>query len=247
MGGRRLALASGGVRTPERLAALQAEMRALFAGCRSLLFVPWALADHDGYLALLRERGFDAGFDLEGIHRAADPVRAVEEAEGLYVGGGNTFRLLAALQRPGLMEAIRARVAAGMPYLGISAGTNVAGPTIRTTNDMPIAEPPRGLQALGLVPFQLNPHYFSGPSWTRGEDGEFHQHFGETRDERLAEFHECNSAPVLALREGAILRVRGAQLDLAAGGARLFQPGRAAEDLVSPCTVRLPALNLHEA
>lgn len=244
MGGRRLALASGGVRTPERLAALQAEMRELFAGCRRLLFVPWALADHEAYLTLLRQRGFDAGFELQGIHRASDPVRAVEEAEGLYVGGGNSFRLLAALQQPGLMEAIRARVAAGMPYLGISAGTNVAGPTIRTTNDMPIVEPPRGLQALGLVAFQMNPHYFSGPVWTQDAAGNFQQHFGETRDERLAEFHECNGTPVLGLREGAILRVRGASLELRAGGARLFLPGRPAEDLFSPCTIPSSALNL---
>lgn len=238
-------LASGGVRTPERLAALQSEMRELFDGCRSLLFVPWALADHDAYLTALRQRGFDAGFELQGIHRAADPVRAVEEAEGLYVGGGNSFRLLAALQQPGLMEAIRARVAAGMPYLGISAGTNVAGPTIRTTNDMPIVEPPRGLAALGLVPVQMNPHYFSGAVWTRDEAGNFHQHFGETRDERLAEFHECNGAPVLGLREGAILRVRGDAYELTVGAARLFRLGQAAEDLLAPCALPRSAL-VHE-
>lgn len=240
MNGRRLLLASGGVRTPERLAQLQAHMREHFAGCRSLLFVPWALADHDGTLAALTQRGFHAGFELQGIHQAPDPVRAVEEAEGLFIGGGNSFRLLAALQHPGLMEAIRARVAAGMPYLGISAGTNVACPTIRTTNDMPIVEPPRGLGALGLIHFQINPHYFSGAVWNKDEAGNFQPHFGETRDERLAEFHECNDVPVLGLREGAILRVRGADLKLVTGEARLFQAGRPAEYLISPCEVPIP-------
>jgi dipeptidase E len=240
MSRRRLLLASGGVRTPERLARLQAEMRTHFAGCRELLFVPWAQADHDGVLQSLQQRGFDAGFDLRGIHRAGDPVRAVQEAEALFIGGGNSFRLLSALQHPGLMEAIRSRVAAGMPYLGISAGTNVACPTIRTTNDMPIVEPPRGLRALGLIDFQINPHYFSGSVWNKNEAGELEPHCGETRDERLAEFHECNATPVLGLREGAILRVSGAALSLCAGEARLFQAGLPARDLNSPCEVLIP-------
>ena len=120
-----------------------------------VLFVPYALADHDGYVRLMTERGLNAGYELDGIHRHADPVAAVHEAEAIFVGGGNTFRLLAALYRLGLLDPIRERVRGGLPYLGVSAGTNVACPTIRTTNDMPIVQPP-SLDALGLVPFQVN-------------------------------------------------------------------------------------------
>src|SRR4029453_11001713 len=100
------------------------------------LFVPYALADHDGYVHRMVERGIHAGYELAGIHRAGDPVKAVRGAEAIFVGGGNTFRLLSALYRFGLLDPIRDRVRAGVPYLGISAGTNVACPTIKTTNDM---------------------------------------------------------------------------------------------------------------
>jgi len=118
----------------------------------------------------------------------------VREAEAIFVGGGNTFRLLATLYRLGLLEPIRQRVRAGMPYLGVSAGTNVACPTMQTTNDMPIVQPP-SFAALGLVPFQVNAHYFFGKTFVQyGE--EYVEHFGETRDERLRAFHEENDTPV---------------------------------------------------
>src|SRR5262245_49958666 len=133
----RVLLGSGGFRTPERVALLTEQMRSFFGPVRQLLFVPYALADHDGYVRGLTERGIDACYELPGLHRAADPVPAVGEAEAIFVGGGNTFRLLATLYRLGLLEPIRARVRAGLPYLGVSAGTNVACPTIKTTNDMP--------------------------------------------------------------------------------------------------------------
>src|SRR5205823_11390664 len=122
--------------------------------------------------------------------RHTDPVAAVMEAGGIFVGGGNTFRLLTALFRLNLVNAIRERVRGRMPYLGISAGCNVACPTIKTTNDMPIVQPP-SLDALGLVPFQVNPHYYTGQDFVRHGD-EFVEHFGETRDDRLREFHEEN-------------------------------------------------------
>ncbi|HMP03941.1 MAG TPA: dipeptidase PepE, partial [Gemmatales bacterium] len=141
---------------------------------------------------------------------------------------GNTFRLLDTLQRLGLIEAIRARVAAGMPYLGVSAGTNVACPTIMTTNDMPIVWP-TSPRALHLVPFQINPHYFEGQTHVKvGET--FHEHFGETRDERLKEFHERNDVPVLGLWEAGMVRVEGAMARLLGTPARLFRRGQPAED-----------------
>jgi dipeptidase E len=150
-------LGSGGYRTPERIQLLQEQMRAFFGPIRRLIFVPFALADHDGYVKTAYERGYDAGYDLVGLHTFDDPVRAIEEAEGIFVGGGNTFRLLDSLYRRNLMQPIRDRVMNRMPYLGVSAGCNVACPTIRTTNDMPICEPP-SLDALDIVPFQVNPH-----------------------------------------------------------------------------------------
>ena len=141
----------------------------------------------------------------------------VEAAEAVFVGGGNSFRLLAEIYRLGLLEPLRARVLAGTPYIGSSAGTNLAGKTIGTTNDMPIVHPP-SFVGLGLVPFNFNPHYLDpDPNST---------HKGETRDARILEFHELNPQPVLALREPAMLRREGDRLTLrGAAGARLFRRG----------------------
>ncbi|HKB04611.1 MAG TPA: dipeptidase PepE [Gemmataceae bacterium] len=222
-------LGSGGFRTPERVAAWGEQMRSAIPGVRSVLFIPYALADHEGYLRGMIDRGLNAGYPLNGLHRSTDPVAAVREAEAIFVGGGNTFRLLAALHRLGLIEPIRERVRAGMPYLGISAGTNVACPTIRTTNDMPIVQPP-SLDALGLVPFQVNAHYYTGANYVKQGD-QFIEHFGETRDDRLREFHEENTTPVIGLWEGGMLRVAGDRVELIAAPARVFRRDRPPEDV----------------
>src|SRR5699024_9287166 len=126
--------------------------------CDELLFVPYALADHDGYTRRVSDALTPLGITVRGLHTCADPVTAVSGASAVFTGGGNTFRLLQQLYRQDLLRPLHNRVTAGMPYLGASAGTNIAGPTVRTTNDMPIVEPP-SLAALGLVPFQINPHY----------------------------------------------------------------------------------------
>jgi dipeptidase E len=182
---------------------------------RRLCFVPFALRDHEGYTAKARERFAVAGIDVRAVPADAAGAAALETAEAVFVGGGNTFRLLDRLQRSGLLEVLRRRVAAGMPYLGASAGTNLAAPTIRTTNDMPIVEP-AGFAALGLVPFQINPHYVDADPASR--------HMGETREERLREFLEENETPVLALREGAWLRVEGDQARVeGTNGARVVR------------------------
>jgi dipeptidase E len=219
----RVLLGSGGYRTPERVSLLAAAMHAFFGDVGRLLFVPYALRDHDGYVKAMTERGLHAGYELDGIHRRGDPVRAVKEARGIFIGGGNTFLLLNDLNRFGLLDVIRDRVRHGLPYLGVSAGTNVACPTIKTTNDMPIVQPPR-FDALGLVPFQVNPHYSFGPTFLRqGED--YVQHFGETRDERIREFHEENDTPVLGLWEGGIVRIEQGRATLLGAPARLFRRG----------------------
>jgi dipeptidase E len=225
----RVLLGSGGFRTPERVALLAEQMRAFFGPVRRLLFVPYALADHDGYVRSITERGLNAGYELDGVHRYGDPGAAVRDAEGVFVGGGNTFRLLDRLYRFGLLDALRERVREGMPYLGVSAGCNVACPTIKTTNDMPIVQPP-SLDALGLVPFQVNPHYVFGPMYVKVGD-EYQPHFGETRDDRLREFHEENDTPVVGLWEAGLLRVEAGRVELIGTPARVFRRGRETVDV----------------
>lgn len=187
-------------------------------GIDSILFVPWALQDLDGYAAKARSAFGAMGVQLASIHEADDPVAAVQEAQAMFVGGGNTFRLLTRLYDHGVVDAIRARAEDGMPYIGSSAGTNVATASIKTTNDMPIVQPPT-FEALGLVPFNINPHYLDADPASK--------HMGETREQRLREFLEENDNPVLALREGCMLRVEGqAATLLGVTDARLFRRGQ---------------------
>ena len=179
-----------------------------------LLFFPFAAVSmsFDAYAAMARKRFAKMGYRLVGAHRA-DPG-AARTAAGFVAGGGNTFRLLDEMQRRGWLQAAGRRVRGGVPYIGWSAGSNLACPTIRTTNDMPVVEP-RSLAAMGLLPFQLNPHYTE-----RSLSG----HGGETRDMRIAEFLALNpGVRVLGLREGSLLRLEGGRLELRLGpGARLF-------------------------
>ena len=224
----RLLLGSGGASRDEQLLApWLAAVTDHLADVERVLFVPHALADHDGYVEWMQD--FHAGRELVGLHTAADPVRAIEEAQAISVGGGNTFRLTKALHDLGLLAPIRARVHAGAPYMGVSAGSNVAGPTLMTTNDMPIVAPP-SFETLGLVPFQINPHYFAGDTWVE-RDGALRQHGGETRDDRLTEFHEEQETPVVALWEGAWLEVADASVTLGGAPARVFRRGAAPVDV----------------
>jgi dipeptidase E len=195
----------------------EGEIRDFLGGVGRVLFVPYALYDRDAYGSTARERFGAMGYGLDSIHTAADARRAVTEAEALFIGGGNTFRLLKSLYDFDLLGAIRRRVEGGMPYVGSSAGSNVAGPTIRTTKDMPIVEPP-SFDALGLVPFQISPPYLDpDPAST---------HMGETQEERILQFLEENETTVFGLREGAMVRVeRGATVLKGSSGARIFRKG----------------------
>lgn len=231
----RVLLGSGGFRTPERIAFLCEQMRLHYGSIQRLLFVPYALADHDAYLEMMNARGLHAGYELDGIHRHADPRKAIQQAQGLFVGGGNTFRLLAALYRYELIEPIRHRVREGLPFLGVSAGCNIACPTIKTTNDMPITMPP-SFDALGLVPFQVNPHYFFGQVHIKQGEA-YHEHFGETRDDRIREFHEMNDAPVVGLWEAGVLRYDDASVRLEGTPARVFLRGREPVDVEPPAEI----------
>jgi dipeptidase E len=226
----RLLLGSGGLSTDARRDAWRSQLDDFLGPVRRSLFVPWALKDHDGYTKMLIERGFTGGRELIPIHRESDPKRAVMQAESIQVGGGNSWRLLDCAQRAGVIGPIRLRVLAGMPYVGISAGTNLACPSIRTTNDMPIVEP-KTTEALGLVPFQINAHFTDGAYHIK-EGRRYHPYGGETREVRLLEFLEENPGPILALREGEILRVEGRRARLVGlGGARLYVRGKKPKDV----------------
>jgi dipeptidase E len=194
---------------------------------KRLLTIPFAsvIRSYDECAVLSRDNLSPMGFEVESIHESSDPRASVALADAIVIPGGNTFRLLSRLYENDLIGAIRARVEAGTPYVGWSAGANVACPTIRTTNDMPVTEPPTFV-ALELVPFQINPHYTD-----RHLDG----HHGETRDERIAEFVHLNpGVNVVGLREGTMLRiVKGEIALLGESPARIFLHGRTPYELTS--------------
>lgn len=195
----------------------ESEIRSFLGPIGRLLFVPFALYDRDGYAAKARERFERMGYSLESLHNAKDKQQAVRDAQAIFIGGGNTFRLLKNLYDYEVVPLIRERVESGMPYMGSSAGSNVAAATIRTTNDMPIVEPP-SFDALHLVSFQINPHYLDPDPNSK--------HMGETREERLLQYLEENATPVVGLREGAMIQVEGGVTTLKGStGARIFRRG----------------------
>ena len=194
------------------------EIRDLLGPSGRVLFFPYALFDRDGYAAKARERFAAMGYELNSAHAAEDSAAAIAQADAIFIGGGNTFRLLKALQDFDLLEPIRRRILEGAPYIGSSAGSNVAGPTIKTTKDMPIVQP-RSFDSLGLVPFQISPH-FQDPDPNS-------KHMGETQEERIIQFLEENETPVLGMREGAWVRVEGRSVMLrGSNGARIFRRGQ---------------------
>ncbi|HUP59336.1 MAG TPA: dipeptidase PepE [Thermoanaerobaculia bacterium] len=190
------------------------EIRRILEGRTRVSFLPYAQHDHEAYIALVRERLGRMGFEVD---------TDVANAEAIFIGGGNTFRLLKALYDRNLLDLIRSRVRGGVPYIGSSAGTNVACPTIRTTNDMPIVYPP-SFDALALVGFQINPHYLDPDADST--------HQGETREQRILEFLEENDATVVGLREGSMLRVEdGVATLVGLQPARVFRRGRDPEEV----------------
>jgi len=194
------------------------EIKAFLGPAETVLFFPFALFDRDDYAAKAKARFAAMGYPLESAHTAGDPQEAIDRADAIFIGGGNTFRLLKALQDLELLEPIRRKVKSGAPYIGSSAGSNVAGPTIKTTKDMPIVQP-RSFDSLGLIPFQISPHYLDpDPNST---------HMGETQEERILQFLEENETPVVGIREGAWLFIENGAVTLRGkAGARIFRRGQ---------------------
>lgn len=190
------------------------EIRGILEGRTRVAFVPFALQNRDAYTAKIRERLTPMGFETIQVTGPAD----LDDAEAVFVGGGNTFRLLHTLYELGMIDALRDFVRRGAPYIGSSAGTNIAGLTIKTTNDMPIVYPPT-FDALQLVPYQINPHYLDpDPNST---------HKGETREDRIREFLEENDTPVVGIREGSMIRVDdGVSTLTGSRPARVFERGK---------------------
>jgi dipeptidase E len=206
------------------------EIRDFVGGKMSVIFVPYAVHDLRGYTTKARERFREMGLSLTSIHDVSNMPRALGEAEVIFIGGGNTFRLLKGLHDHDLLDPIRQRVAAGVPYMGSSAGSIVACPTLKTTKDMPVVQPP-SFDALGLVPFQISPHYLDPDPAS--------MHIGETQEERIMQFLEENEAPVVVLREGSIPLVReGAVVLKGSNSARIFRRGENAVEVPSGSNLR---------
>lgn len=204
------------------------QLQILYKGCSEIVFIPFARAggiSHDQYTNKVREALTEIDIEVRGLHEFSNPKQALKEAQGLFTGGGNTFLLVRELYKQDVLRSLKEVVLEGTPYLGTSAGTNIAGLSMRTTNDMPIVYPP-SFNTLGLVPFNINPHYLDpSPDST---------HQGETRETRIKEFHQFNPQPVVGLREGSWLEVKDNDIRLRGNlPARIFQAGKAAYEMES--------------
>lgn len=204
------------------------ELAQHFKNCKTLLFIPYARPggiSHEEYTAKVASAFAKINIAVKGIHEFQNPAEAIKNAEGIFTGGGNTFLLVTQLYKNGIMDILADTVKNGTPYLGTSAGSNICGLTMQTTNDMPIIYPP-SFQTLGLIPFNLNPHYLDADSQST--------HMGETRETRIKEFHQFNTLPVLGLREGSWLDVKGDKITLKGNlSARLFKKNQIPEELES--------------
>jgi dipeptidase E len=204
------------------------ELQLHFQNCNTIVFIPYARSGgitHDEYTAKAALAFAKINITVKGIHEFENPKDAIQNAEGIFTGGGNTFLLVTQLYKNDLMNLLADTVKKGTPYLGTSAGSNICGLTMQTTNDMPIIYPP-SFQTLGLIPFNLNPHYLDPDTQS--------QHMGETREMRIKEFHAFNSLPVLGLREGSWLEVKGENITLKGNlQARLFKQNQLPVELES--------------
>lgn len=193
-----------------------------FKNCSEVIFVPFARPSgisHDEYTDIAKKAFSKIEINIKGLHEFDDYKEAIENAQGIFTGGGNTFLLVSQLYKYDLINSLKSVLKAGTPYLGTSAGSNICGLTMSTTNDMPIIYPP-SFNTLGMVPFNINPHYLDpNPNST---------HKGETRETRIKEFHKFNTQPVIGLREGSWLTVSDDKIILNGDlDARVFEYDKA--------------------
>lgn len=204
------------------------ELELLFANSQTIIFIPYARPggiSHDDYTEKVRSVFSKINKKVVGLHEFENPTEAITKAEGLFTGGGNTFLLVTQLYKNNVMQILSETIKKGIPYLGTSAGSNITGVSMQTTNDMPIIYPP-SFATLNILPFNLNPHYLDPDTNSK--------HMGETRETRIKEFHAFNSTAVLGLREGSWLRVNGDQIVLKGDlTARLFRQNESPVEIES--------------
>jgi len=217
----------------EYLEYLLDELKVFFKSVETILFIPYARPggiSHEEYTGKVKIAFSKIKKNVKGIHEFENPKDAIKNAQAIFVGGGNTFVLVNQLYKNDLLDVIKTSVLNGTPYLGTSAGSNICGLTINTTNDMPIAYPP-SFKTLGFVPFNINPHYLDPDTTSK--------HMGETRETRIKEFHKFNSQPVIGLREGSWLDVKNDSITLKGRlSARVFEYNKI------PCEVK-PEIGLN--
>lgn len=198
------------------------DLKEFFGNIKEILFIPYARPSgitHDEYTQVAHKAFAKIGINVRGIHTFENPVDAVKKAKGIFTGGGNTFVLVHNLYKYDLIKTIKEAVFNGTSYFGTSAGSNICGLTIKTTNDMPIVYPP-SFKTLGFVPFNINPHYLDPDPNSK--------HMGETRETRILEFHKFNTEPVVGIREGSWLQIKGDKVTLKGTlPARIFEYNKA--------------------
>ena len=212
------------------------ELYTLFEECKEVVFIPYAQPSgltFDEYTLIAKKAFADIGINIKGIHEFNNAKEAIKMAKGLFIGGGNTFVLVNEMYKQDLFDILSDRLEKGLPYLGTSAGSNICGPSMQTTNDMPIVYPP-SYKTLGIIPFNINAHYLDPDLNSK--------HKGETRETRIKEFHHFNDIPVIGLREGSWLRVSDKKIVLKGNlKARFFQKDKLAVEL-DPLTNLKPLL-----
>lgn len=210
----------------EYLDYLLPELKLHFKNCKNLLFIPYARPSgisHEEYTQKTAQTFAKIDINVKGIHEFENPTLAIKQAEGIFTGGGNTFLLVNQLYQHKIMTVLKETLENGTPYLGTSAGSNIGGLSMQTTNDMPIIYPP-SFQTLGLIPFNLNVHYLDKDTQST--------HMGESRETRINEFHQFNNFPVLGLKEGSWLEIKNNTIILKGGlTAKLFRKNREAIEI----------------
>ncbi|WP_034061367.1 dipeptidase PepE [Lacinutrix jangbogonensis] len=213
---------------------LYEKLKTHFKDTNAILFIPYARPggiSHDDYTQKIQKSFKAIGKTVQGIHEFENPTEAIQQAKGIYVGGGNTFVLVNMLYKHNCMNAIKEAINNGTPYLGTSAGSNICGLSMSTTNDMPIVYP-SSFKTLGFVPFNINPHYLDPVSGSK--------HMGETRETRIKEFHKFNTQPVIGLREGSFIEVKGNDIVLKGSlRARIFEYEKEAYEVVTNTSLNL--------